>query len=316
MAKLSKDQIEALAGLSITAKDEAAAKKAVLKFLKENEITDVENESLDDLLEMAAAFAPEETDEVEDSEGTSDEELDEAASDEEDEEEEALPPSKGKGKAAAKPVAKPAAKAAAKPVAKKESKKVTKIDPANNKKDRAHYDFLAAKMPEGEKFEYNWLTGGGLAVKFVGNNAKKSLISFEPSLRDGVLTGNLIFNIWKKNPKRLKELIGDDFEFSNTWSGNIFIANATSKDYEKILAKKGFMTEMLAMVEKSDEKLGKNRDKMEAGLKGKSTTKEVAPAKPVAKAAPAKTVTKAAPAKAVAKPATKAAVAKPVAKKK
>lgn len=80
------------------------------------------------------------------------------------------------------------------------------------------------------------------------------------------------------------------------------------------------MTEMLAMVEKSDDKLGKNRDKMEAGLKSKGTTaapKTVtkAPVKPVAKAT-AKPVAKPAVKPAAKAPAKPVAKAKPVVKKK
>lgn len=309
MAKLTKSQIERLGALGITEKDEASAKKAVLKHLENNDITEVDDELLDDLIEMAEAFPLEETEETEE---TSEEELDEASEELEetnDEEEEEMPaPKKPAGKSASK--AAPAAKAPAKKAAKKETaKKSKRIDPAKSAKDRVHYDFLSEKMPNGEKFEYNWLSGGGLAVKHVGKNAKKSLISFEPSLQeDGTLVGNLIFNIWKKNIKRLKEIIGADYDVAQTWSGNPYVAGASSKDYLKILSKKDFMKEMLAMVEKGDEKLGKNRDKMEDNLK-----KGSAKAKPAVKAPAAKAP---APVKKAAAPAKKAAPAKAPAKKK
>ena len=312
MAKLTKSQIEKLSALGITEKDEAAAKKAVLKHLADNDIMDVDDELLDDLIEMGEAFPITEEAE-EDDEATDDEELDAASDELEDEEEEAPAPKRAPAKKAADA---PAEKAAAKkaPAKKAPAKKSKKIDPANIEEDRAHYDFLSEKMPNGDKYEYCWLSGGGLAIKHIGKNAKKSLISFEPSLQDGTLVGNLIFNIWKKNQKRLKEILGSDFDLAQTWSGNPYIAGVSSKDYLKILSKKDFMKEMLAMVEKSDTTLGKNRDKMEENLKnGSSKTAPKAPAKPAAKApAPAKKA--AAPAKKAA-PAPKATAKKAPAKK-
>jgi hypothetical protein len=102
MAKLTKDETKRLEALNLTAKNPEDAKKAVLQMLKKHEITDVEEEEIGSLLDMAEAFAEEEVAEEE----TEDEE--EGEEDEESDEEEAPAPAP-KGKKAA-PAPAPAAK--------------------------------------------------------------------------------------------------------------------------------------------------------------------------------------------------------------
>lgn len=325
MAKLSKEQKKNLSEIGIdNVKTVEEGEKRMKEFLAKEGIEDLE-EDFDDLYEMASIMYPDSekqsddlVDEIEDEleeeledelEDELEEELEEELEDED--KEETKKPSKKKSKKA--------------PVKKAKKKSTKRLNPKENEEDAAKYDDLiqAVKdIDEKSSFQFNFIANGGLTVKFAGNNSKKVLFSFDsPKVRDEEIIARVYFPSIKDESK-LVEIFGEDYEMKPDWSTNILVHDVKIEDFVSIINDSNEeMLNILNSLGKKDERLGKNRKKMEDDLKESRTQKAEAAKKKVAnkkKVASKKAPAKKAPAKKTVakKSATKKAATKRKATKK
>ena len=282
---LTDADVKSLKSIGITSvKTEDEARKKLLAYLKKNEIEDVEDEPLKDLIEMAEAFydgdAEAEEDETEEEEVPAPKKKaapapvakKKAVVVEEDEEEDMEELAKeSKKKVAAAPVKKAVAK---KEVA---SDKVA-FDPKTNDADaKVLHKAFGKHFPKGE-FEYKFLAGGGVTIFHVGKNSKKAVVSFDNiKSRASELTGNLYLN---SASRIAHDEIPCDSDLHFAWSKTSFVKNVKISEVDEILTDE-LVTFLMSKVAKLDVKLGKNRDKMEANLKGDKTPAKKVVAKKV-----------------------------------
>ena len=291
---LTKDQIKSLAKVGITkVETQEVASEKMIAFLKKQEITGVEDDGFDSLLEMVEAM-------YEGSEDGNDKLAEEVVADEkksskkkvavieEEKEEEIEEKPKKKSSLPAKKEAAPIKKEAKKDAVKKVSKR---LDPLNNEEDAAKFEPL--KKALGAKFEYNFIVNGGITAKYLGKNVKKNFLSIDsPKVVDGEIVGRVYLSSIR-DEKKLRKLFGDDFEIKKSWSNNLLVVDVPLKELISIIkTKKEEFQEIVDSLFKKDEKLGKSRQKMEDDLK-KGNSKKVEAIKKAA--APAKKA--AAPAK-------------------
>lgn len=218
-----------------------------------------------------------EEDEDEDEDDSEDEDSDE------DEEEEEIVETKAKPKAKAKAKAKatteeeaPAPAKAKKPA----NKKSEKVDPLHNEDHAAEYkpllDALTKILPKDSTLSHNFLANGGLSAKIVGANSTKVLLSFDTAKRiEGKITGGIIIPMIK-DEETFDMLFDEVGDIGKTWNG-LFIAKNVSIDetVEVIKAHTDTFLNLNSSITKKDEKLGKNREKMEADLKEEKKAKVV-----------------------------------------
>ena len=302
--KLTTAQIKDLDGVSIkgvTTVEEA--RKEMIAYLNKQEIDDVDEETYEELYDMVEAIyddtdaaldaaaeevEDEEEDEVDDSEEEDDDEDDdedevddseeEDDSDEVDDEVDDLEDTAEKEEKANDKVQKKTETTAKKATEKKEKAKGTKkpskrLNPLENKEDAARYDEL--KKVLGADFEYNFIANGGVSIKYLGKNSKKVFLSFDsPKVdKDGEVVGRVYLSS-VKDEEVLQELFGEDIETKKSWSGNILIIGMSISDLASSLKtnKKAF-DDVIHNLTKKDEKLGKNRAKMEEDLKKENQVK-------------------------------------------
>lgn len=333
--KISKVNAERLKKLGIEAKTEEAAKEILLKRLEDAGIPGMDDETIDNLIDIAGSFAELEGEEaaapevgVTPAEQQADELADEAAEEEaeaEPEPEEEAPAPAPKKKAAAP-------KAAPKePKEPKPAKGAKEIKPAKAKKPRnsergtrlkpqtvpEHMDLLRKALvkffPEKE-FQYVAVSQG-ISIKYGGANSKPVAIMFENVYsKDGnFATTNVVLNTFRSQAAQDK-LADDGVDFEMTWNALPWLKGITWEHAMEIV--QTYLPDIKAAVSTTDSRLGKNREKMEADLK--ATGKKAAA--PAPKKAPA--AKKEAPApkaeepKADPKAAARAALAKAAAAKK
>ena len=201
-------------------------------------------------------------------------EEDDEDEDEEDEAEEVAPaPKKGTVKPVAKPVvAKPAVAKAV--VAKKVSKK---ISPLTNPEDEAKFDKFKAdltKLLKGHEVGFNFIANGGLSVRIIGKNGSKVILSYDTPKYDK--DEKIVASVFMptKDEKLLSELFGEDIEIKSAWSGALHATNLSFSDVIGAFKEnKETLDKLVNTIIKKDEKLGKNREKMEADLKSTKTAK-------------------------------------------
>ena len=308
---LDKKQIKTLASLGITAVSEEGARKKVLAELAKSEITGVDDDSLEDIIDMlktlkAESEPEEETTEEEaatEEEETYDEAAEEEADEEEDEEEEEeeeeedeAPAATVKKTVAKAPPAKaaPAAKAVTKAAPKAAAKTTTprlKGEPfssANAEHVKALINPVKKAYPD---LEIKVLKQGYTAFQEL-TSAKRALFGFDRvKLVDGEWRGDFFLNAMKGLEEVQEHVdLGElDAEFKNFNPNLIFIPRVTQADIDTILEANDLLAYMKGKAEAADKRAVANRKKMEETM----TTKAAA-AKPAVKGAPvAKTAVKA-----------------------
>lgn len=279
--KLTKAQLNSLSTVGISgAKTAEEARTIMIEYLVKNEIEDCDDDSFEDLFEMVEAIyedsdeemeaAVEEMEAEEIEEDEADEEDDEDEDDEEIEDEEDEEEIEAKLKKQAKKERKKNDT-----VQNKKQKKVkVKFDPKNNPEDAKIFDPIVELFEEnGVSVETNILTNKGITVFAKNENSKKVIIAFFGSkFVDGELIGKV--NIPTiKDEDTLAEIFGDDVE--TKMEGNCRISRDVS--FEELLATIKLKWELfegiVSKLIKKDEKLGKNRKKMEDNLKAEKVAK-------------------------------------------
>lgn len=279
------------------------------QFIKENELPIKVKKSMsdDDLREEIRGFI---------------EHSDEAEEEKEPEEEPEEVKKPAKKAAAKKEEKKPAkeSKKEEKKTAKKEKKEPSArkkiMSPKTSNEDVETLKKALIKLFPEKDYEYNFIVSG-VTIKYKGNNMTRGIVKIENCYQEGKdIKCIAYFNVLKGN-ESLMDKTGEDFQ--KAWDNTPMLRNITVSDVCEIV--KGILKDVLSTLNRKDEKLGKNREKMEKELAKKAAPdkkaapeKKSAPAKkavPAAKEAPAK---KSAPAKKDEKKA--AAPAKKAAKKK
>lgn len=194
----------------------------------------------------------------------------------EDEAEEVAPAPKAKpalkANVAETPKAKPAV--AKTVVAKKVSKK---ISPLTNPEDEAKFDKFKAdltKLLKGHEVGFNFIANGGLSVRIIGKNGSKVILSYDTPKYDK--DEKIVASVFMptKDEKLLSELFGEDIEIKSAWSGALHATNLSFSDVIGAFKEnKETLDKLVNSIIKKDEKLGKNREKMEADLKSTKTAK-------------------------------------------
>ena len=284
--------------------DENSDAAAELDEEEEDEAEDSDEEEDDD--EEEDEDDDEEEDEDEDSdEDDEDEDEDEDDSDEEedeDDEEEAEEEEKANDKKQKKAVKKTTAKAKKTAQSSGENKPSKRLNPAENADDAAKYDGLKEVLDSKGNFDFNFIANGGVSIKHIGKNSKKVFLSFDsPKVtKEGDIVGRVYMSS-VRDEEVLQGLFGEDIETKKSWSGNILIIGMPLEELISTLYENWSEFEaVLGKLTKKDEKLGKNREKMEKDLKStkkskataaKATAKKATAKKPAAKTTAAKTTT-------------------------
>ena len=279
--KLTTAQIKDLDGVSIKGvKTVEEARKKMIAYLNKQEIDDVDEETYEALYDMVEAIY-DDTDEALDAAVEEvDDEVEEVEddSDEVDDEVDDLEDTAEKEEKENDKVQKKTETTAKKATEKKEKAKGTKkpskrLNPLENKDDAARYDEL--KKVLGADFEYNFIANGGVSIKYLGKNSKKVFLSFDsPKVnKEGEVVGRVYLSS-VKDEEVLQELFGEDIETKKSWSGNILIIGMSISELASSLKtnKKAF-DNVIHNLTKKDEKLGKNRAKMEEDLKKENKAK-------------------------------------------
>jgi hypothetical protein len=302
---LAKDVLAKLGKVGITGvKTEDEAKAKMIEFLQKNEIDDCEDDSFEDLYDMVEAMYDgseeemndiaseksesaesedeeededdEEEDEDDDEEEDDDEDDEEEDDEEEDDEEEddAEEVEKANDKKQKTAVKKATTKAKTTAKAKGEKSKSKRLNPLENAEDAKKYDGLKKVLGEDE-FEFNFIANGGVSVKYLGKNSKKVFLSFDsPKVtKEGEILGRVYMSSIRDEDV-LQRLFGDEIETKKSWSGNILIIGMPLDELVETLENNWDEFEaVLGTLTKKDEKLGKNRKKMEDDLKQTSKKK-------------------------------------------
>lgn len=340
--KISKVNADRLKKLGIDAKTEEAAKEILLKRLEDAGIPGMDDETIDNLIDIVGSFAELEGEEAAaEAEATpAEKQADELAEEAAEEEAEAEPEPEEEPEPEPEeeaPAPAPKKKAAAPKAAPKEPKEpkpakgAKEIKPAKAKKPRnsergirlkpqtvpEHMDLLRKALvkffPEKE-FQYVAVSQG-ISIKYGGANSKPVAIMFENvySKDDKFATTNVVLNTFRSQAAQDK-LADDGVDFDMTWNALPWLKGITWEYAMDIV--QTYLPDIKAAVSTTDNRLGKNREKMEADLK--ATGKKAAA--PAPKKAPA--AKKEAPApkaeepKADPKAAARAALAKAAAAKK
>ena len=307
--KLEKSEITKLKGIGISASDKEEARKEMIKFLAGHDIEGVDDDSFEELYSMCevlyadsdeemAAAAKEvsekpkkkakKVEEVQDDEDESDED--------EEEEEEVQPKKKAKKveepKKKAKKVVEPEVdeeeeeevvqpkKAKKEKVerTKKVRKTTKKIDPVHSEEDQSMFDSFKkkiSKLLKGHEIQFDFLIKSGIVVRLVGENSKRVLFCFN-SLKyndSGEIVGKFYFPT-VRNEELLEEIFGEDIEIFEDWSGKLKIKNMPLSEIAGALENSLEIVEnIISSINKKDEKLGKNRKKMEEDLKNNKKSK-------------------------------------------
>ena len=285
--KLSPSQVKDLAKVGITASTMEEARTKMIDYLKKQDIDDVEDESFQELYDMVDAIyddteealdaaADELDDEIEETDDDNEEEDDEEEDDDDEEEDDEpiVKKAKVESKANDKKQAKVEKKVEKKAKETGDKKPSKRLNPLQNDDDAERYAPLKSAL-KGDEFEFNFIANGGVSVKYCGKNSKKVFLSFDsPKVtKEGEVVGRVYLSS-VKDEEVLKNLFGDDIETKKSWSGNILVVGMSVTDLADALKKnqKAF-NEVLASLSKKDEKLGKNREKMEAELKRENAEK-------------------------------------------
>lgn len=316
--KISKVNAERLKKLGISAKTEEEAKKILLDRLEKAGIPGMDEETIDNLIDIAGSFAELEGEAEEEAapadptpaEAQADELAEEAAEEEaeaaaeedpepeaepeeEPTEEEAAPAPKPK-KAAPKKAA-PAKKAekAAEDKPAKESKKKpskrnekgTRLKPQTNPDDLEMLRKALSKFFPEKEFQYVTVSQG-ISIKFGGANSHPVAIMFENVYaKEGELaTTNVVLNTFRSQASQDK-LADDGVDFVPTWNNLPWLKGISWSDAMEIV--KTYLPDIKSAVSTADTRLGKNREKMEADLKATGKKAAPAPKKEAPKAAPA-----------------------------
>ena len=285
--KLSPSQVKDLAKVGIIASTMEEARTKMIDYLKKQDIDDVEDESFQELYDMVDAIyddteealdaaADELDDEIEETDDDNEEEDDEEEDDDDEEEDDEpiVKKAKVESKANDKKQAKVEKKVEKKAKETGDKKPSKRLNPLQNDDDAERYAPLKSAL-KGDEFEFNFIANGGVSVKYCGKNSKKVFLSFDsPKVtKEGEVVGRVYLSS-VKDEEVLKNLFGDDIETKKSWSGNILVVGMSVTDLADALKKnqKAF-NEVLASLSKKDEKLGKNREKMEAELKRENAEK-------------------------------------------
>ena len=240
MAKLSKDQNKDLSKVGIEAKSQESARDILIKKLGENDVDDVENDSLEELIEMYAAFYEEP------------EEKQEVAHEEEKEYDEASKTSGKKAKKVAEPAAetKKVKKTVDKAPVKEKSvkkQKVSKRGEGWSNANEEHVELLEKIVSKAMKaigfskddFE-NKILKQGCTVYMKMKSGKKALFGYD-KLRviEGEIVGSFFFQCLKGQEEvdnalgDVIEINGGDLELKNYNPHLIYATGINGKDLEK-----------------------------------------------------------------------------------
>jgi hypothetical protein len=299
MANFAKDNAARLKTVGIVAKNEQEAREKMLKFLAQQEMDGVDDEDSETLLELCETWAEEvEEETAEEVEEETAEEVDEVEEVDELEEADEVDPkvvAAGKKAAQAKKAAE-AKKTAEKKAAteKKTEKKEKSTSPKtrklniNSKDDLKLYDPLKEVFPTA-KYEYNFLTNGGVTILKIAKNAKFPVCGFDTVKveADGSLKGSFYFNAFRKKKEDLAEVVGER-EIFTTWSKLPYVKGVTIEDAIEFCTSEQFQ-KVLKSFEAKDKQLGESREKMEKQIEEKNkkvaeASKKVAAKKPAAPA--------------------------------
>lgn len=293
--KLSKVQVEKMNDLDLgfTAKTEEQAREQLLEWLEAHGLPGMEQETFDNLLDIVGSMSSISSDEAQDAVPDSAEaEADELAKEAAEEEAEAVEAEEEKPAAKEKtaPAKKKAAKAAKKPAA---NKRGVRLVPQKSKEDLAKLQELLGDLFPTDKYEYVPVSRG-ISIKYRGTNSKQVAIMFENVyLKDGEpSTTNVVLNAFR-NQTLQDKLTDDGVQFDQTWNALPLFKNI---DWNEALELVGnYMSDIQQVVANTDNRLGRNRAKMEEGLKANDKKPAKKAAAPVAKkAAPAPAAKKAA----------------------
>lgn len=316
--KISKVNAERLKKLGISAKTEEEAKKILLDRLEKAGIPGMDEETIDNLIDIVGSFAELEGEAEEEAapadptpaEAQADELAEEAAEEEaeaaaeedpepeaepeeEPTEEEAAPAPKPK-KAAPKKAA-PAKKAEkgrrgqtrqeSKKKPSKRNEKGTRLKPQTNPDDLEMLRKALSKFFPEKEFQYVTVSQG-ISIKFGGANSHPVAIMFENVYaKEGELaTTNVVLNTFRSQASQDK-LADDGVDFVPTWNNLPWLKGIAWSEAMEIV--KTYLPDIKAAVSTADNRLGKNREKMEADLKATGKKAAPAPKKAPAKAEPA-----------------------------
>ena len=296
--KLSKVQVEKMNDLNLgfTAKTEEQAREQLLEWLEAHGLPGMEQETVDNLLDIVGSMASISSDEAQvaapnSTEAEADELAEEAAEEEAEaggDEEEAPAPAeaveaeeeKPTAKKKAAPAKKKAAKAAKKPAA---TKRGVRLIPQKSKEDLAKLQELLGDLFPTDKYEYVPVSRG-ISIKYRGTNSKQVAIMFENVyLKDGEpSTTNVVLNAFR-NQTLQDKLTDDGVQFDQTWNALPLFKNI---DWSEALELVGnYMSDIQQVVANTDNRLGRNRAKMEEGLKANDKKPAKKAAVPAAKKA-------------------------------
>lgn len=298
--KLSKVQVEKMNDLDLgfTAKTEEQAREQLLEWLEAHGLPGMEQETFDNLLDIVGSMSSISSDEAQDAvpdsaEAEADELAKEAAEEEAeaDDDEEAPAPAEAveaeEEKPAAKektaPAKKKAAKAAKKPAA---NKRGVRLVPQKSKGDLAKLQELLGDLFPTDKYEYVPVSRG-ISIKYRGTNSKQVAIMFENVyLKDGEpSTTNVVLNAFR-NQTLQDKLTDDGVQFDQTWNALPLFKNIDWNEAMELVG--NYMSDIQQVAANTDNRLGRNRAKMEEGLKANDKKPAKKAAAPVAKKAASK----------------------------
>ena len=290
--KLSKTQIEKINALNLgfTAKTEEQAEEQLLGWLEAHGLPGMEQETIDNLIDIVGSMA------------SIAEEEEEAAAPAETQADEPKKAAK-KGNVDTK---KKHEKAAKKTVPNKHG---VRLVPQKKKEDLAKLKELLGDLFPMDKYEYVPVSRG-ISIKYRGANSKQVAIMFENVyLKDGKpSTTNVVLNAFRS--QTLQDKLADSgVEFGLTWNALPLFKGIEWED--AIALVNDCMNDICQVVSNVDNRLGRNRAKMEQSLKAAAPASKKAPA--AKKEAPAP---KAEEPKADPKAAARAALVKAAAAKK
>ena len=274
--KLSKVQVEKMNDLNLgfTAKTEEQAREQLLEWLEAHGLPGMEQETFDNLLDIVGSMSSISSDEAQDAvpdsaEAEADELAKEAAEEEAeaDDDEEAPAP----------------AEAAKKPAA---NKRGVRLVPQKSKGDLAKLQELLGDLFPTDKYEYVPVSRG-ISIKYRGTNSKQVAIMFENVyLKDGEpSTTNVVLNAFR-NQTLQDKLTDDGVQFDQTWNALPLFKNIDWNEAMELVG--NYMSDIQQVVANTDNRLGRNRAKMEEGLKANDKKPAKKAAAPVAKKAASK----------------------------
>lgn len=286
--KLSKVQVEKMNDLNLgfTAKTEEQAREQLLEWLEAHGLPGMEQETFDNLLDIVGSMSSISSDEAQDAVPDSAEaEADELAKEAAEEEAEAVEAEEEKPAAKEKtaPAKKKAAKAAKKPAA---NKRGVRLVPQKSKEDLAKLQELLGDLFPTDKYEYVPVSRG-ISIKYRGTNSKQVAIMFENVyLKDGEpSTTNVVLNAFR-NQTLQDKLTDDGVQFGQTWNALPLFKNIDWNEAMELVG--NYMSDIQQVVANTDNRLGRNRAKMEEGLKANDKKPAKKAADPVAKKAASK----------------------------